>query len=101
MFKFTTDKNHRKKMESEWDHGHFLGVNPGTTEYFIGCGDDMYSCAKIRRLEEGKAFDPTAIKEIKMRYRDYILEGARSTPVEVRMPVVSNLGNIGLGNHGR
>ena len=56
MFKFTTDKNNRKKLESDWDHGFFLGVNPGTTEFLIGSGDDVYSCATIRRLEEDKAY---------------------------------------------
>ena len=35
MFKFTTEKNNRRKIESNWDHGYFLGVNPGTTEYLI------------------------------------------------------------------
>ena len=94
MFKFTTDKNHRRKVESEWDHWFFLGVNPGTTEYLIGCGDDVYSCATIRRLEEGKAFDPSVIKETKMRYRDYVLEGARSTPIEIRMPMVGTPASV-------
>ena len=43
MFRFTMDKNNRRKMESEWDNGYFLGVNPGTTEYLIGNSDDVYS----------------------------------------------------------
>jgi len=54
----------------------------------------VYSCATIRRLEEGKAFDPSVIKETKMRYRDYVLEGARSTPIEVRMPTVSTPASV-------
>ena len=89
MFESTTDKNNGKKMESNWDHGFFLGVNSGTTEYIVGSGDDVYWCATIRRLEEDKAFDPSIIKESKMRYRDYILEGARSIPIEVRIPTTS------------
>ena len=89
IFKFTTDTNNRKTIESDWDHGLFLRVNPGTTEYLVGSGDDVYSCATIRRLEEDKAFDPSIIKETKMRYRDYILEGARLIPVEVRIPTTS------------
>ena len=28
MFKYTTDKNRRDKMNTEWDVGYFLGVNP-------------------------------------------------------------------------
>ena len=31
MFKFTTDKDNRKKMESEWEYGYFLGVNLSST----------------------------------------------------------------------
>lgn len=35
MLKYTTDKNKRTKMESEWDMGYFVGINPKTTEYLI------------------------------------------------------------------
>ena len=85
IFNFAADKNNRKKMESEWYHGFFLGVNPGSTEYLVGFGDDVYSCATIRRVEEDNAVDPSVIKVTKMRYWDYILQGARSTQIEVRM----------------
>ena len=74
MFKFTTNMNNRKNMESDCDHGFFLGASPGTTEYFVGSEDDVYSCATIRRLEEDTAFDPSIIKETKMSYRDYVRE---------------------------
>ena len=90
MFKFTTDKNNRRKMESEWDHGYFLGVNPGTTEYLIGFSVDVYSCATMRRLEEDKAFDAAVIKELDMHYRDYVIQGARSSPVQVRLPATGS-----------
>ena len=82
--KFTSDKNNRKKMESEWDYGYFLGVNPGTTEYLIGTHDDVYSCATMRRLQDDKAFDPSIIKQIDMRFSDYVIQGAGSTPTQVR-----------------
>ena len=36
-------------------------------------------------MEEDTAFDPSIIMETKMRYRDYILEAARSIPVEIRI----------------
>ena len=29
IVRFTPDKNNRKKMESDWSYGYFLGVNPG------------------------------------------------------------------------
>ena len=88
MIKITTEKNNRKKLESGWDHGFFVGMNPCITDFFLS-GDDFYSCATIRRLKEDKAFDASVITETNMKYRDYILEGARSTPTEVRLPSAS------------
>ena len=73
-------------MESDWDHSYLLGGNPGTTEYLIGTGDDVYSCATMRRLEEDKAFDTAVIKEIDMHYRDYVIQGDRSSPGVARAP---------------
>jgi hypothetical protein len=84
MFRFTPDKSNRKKMESDWSYGYFLGVNPGTTEYLVGNHDDVYSCCTMRRLEENKAFDASVVKEIDMRFSDYVIQGARSSPKEVR-----------------
>ena len=84
------DKNNRKNMESDWSYGYFLGVNPGTTEYPIGNHDDVYSCCTMRRLEEDKAFDASVAKEIDMRYSDYVIQGARSSPAEVRFAEPDN-----------
>ena len=91
MFNFATDKNNRRKMESEWDHGYFLRESPGSTEYFIGTSDDVYSCATMRRLEEDKAFDTAVVKELDMHYGDYVIQGARSSLVEVRLPITGTL----------
>ena len=77
-------------MESEWAHGYFLGVNPGTTEYLTRTSDDVYSCATMRRLEEDRAFDTAVIKELDMHYQDYVIQGARSSPVEVRLPTTGS-----------
>ena len=71
-------------MESDWSYGYFLGVNPGTAEYLIGTHDDVYSCCTMRRREEDKVFDASVVKEIDMRYSDYVIKGARSCPEEVR-----------------
>jgi hypothetical protein len=38
----------------------------------------------MRRLEEDKAFDVSVVKEIDMRFSDYVIQGARSSPKEVR-----------------
>ena len=65
-------------------------MNPGTTEYLVGTSDDVYRCAIMRRLEEDKAFDTAVIKELDMHYRDYVIQGARSSPVEVRLPTTGS-----------
>ena len=85
MFKYTTDKNRRNKMETEWDMGYFVGVNPKTTEYIIAKGTGVFSCATIRRLQDDKAYDPMILQEVKISYQEYVLEGSRSTPVGVRI----------------
>ena len=35
MFQYTPDKGNQRKMETDWDCGYFMGVNPSTTEYVI------------------------------------------------------------------
>ena len=44
----------------------------------------------MKRLDEDKAFDTAVIKELDMHYRDYVIQGARSFPVEVRLPTTGN-----------
>ena len=71
-------------MQTDWDTGYFLGINPGTTEYVIGKDDGVFSCATIRRLPDDDAFDPAITDDINVRYKDYVIEGASSTPVMIR-----------------
>ena len=83
-FKFTTDKNHRHKMNTEWSTSFFVGINGKTTEYLVAIEEGIFSCATIRRLPVDESYDPKCIKTINIAYRDYVLEGARSSPVGVR-----------------
>ena len=85
MYKYTTDKNNRDKMESEWDSGYFVGINPKTTEYLVSNGSEIYSCATIRRLQDDRAYDPEIVSKVEIRYCEYVMKGSRSTPVGVRM----------------
>ena len=57
--------------------------SPSTTEYLIGTHDDVFSCATMSRLQEDKEFGASIIKEIDMRYRDYVIQGDISSPVGV------------------
>ena len=77
-------KSSRDKTQTDWHTGYFFGINSGTTEYIIGKDDGVFSCATIRRLPDDDAFDPAIINDIKVRYKDYMIEGASSTPVMIR-----------------
>ena len=71
-------------MQTGWDTGYFVVINPGTTEYLIGKDVGIFTCVTIRRLPDDEAFDPAIIDDIKVRYRDYMIEGASPSPVTIR-----------------
>ena len=79
-FKFTTNKNHQDKMNTEWSTGFFISINGRTTESLVATQEDFFSCATIRRLPDDVAYDPACIDIVKVTYREYVLEGAKSTP---------------------
>ena len=83
-FKFTTDKIPGNKMNTEWSTGFFVGINGKTTEYLVATEEGTFSCATIRRLPDDQAYDPKCLQLVNLAYRDYVLEGARSSPVGVR-----------------
>ena len=84
MFKYTTDKTRRNKMETEWDTGYFVGINSRTIEYVVAKGSGVFSTTTIRRHQDDKAYDPEILKEVAIRHRDYVMHGAKSTSTEVR-----------------
>ena len=85
MFKYTTDRTRRNKMETEWDNGYVIGINSCTTEYWIAKGSGVLSTTTIRRHQDDKAYDPDIVKEVTILHRDYVMHGAKSTPTEVRL----------------
>ena len=46
--------------------------------------EGIFSFATIRRLSDDEAYDPACIDMVKITYREYVLEGARPAPVNVR-----------------
>ena len=68
-------------MSTEWCTGYFVGVNGKATEYLAATS---VSCAAIRRLPDEEAYDPEWIQAVKITYREYVLEGAKSSPIGVR-----------------
>ena len=71
-------------MNTEWSTGFFIGVNGRTTEYLVATEEGIFSCATIRILPDDEAYDPACIDIVNVTYREYVLEGARSTPVVFR-----------------
>ena len=71
-------------METEWDTGYFIGINSRTTEYLIAKGSGIFSTTTIRRHQDDKAYDPEIVKEVTTLHRDYVMDGAKSTPMGVR-----------------
>ena len=59
-------------------------MNGKATQYCVATSEGIFSFATIRRLPDDEAYDPACIGLVKITYRDYVLEGARSTPVGVR-----------------
>ena len=51
--------------------------------------EGAFTCSTMRRLQEDKAFDKNVLKDVKVNYREYVTEGASSSPVEVRPAVPS------------
>ena len=47
----------------------------------------MFSSARIRRLQDDKAYDASIIEVVKMKYREYIINGSKSSPIGVRFHV--------------
>ena len=83
-FKFTTDKNHRNNMSTEWSTGFFVGINGKTTEYLVATEEGIFSCATIRRLPDDEAYERRCLEFVSFTYRDFILEFPRSSPLGVR-----------------
>ena len=89
-FNLTTDKNHMHKINTECSTGFFIGINGKTTEYLVATEERKLSCATIRRLPDDEAYDSKCIQLVNITYRDYVLEGARSSPVGVRFGETHN-----------
>ena len=69
-------------MDSEWDSGFFVGINPKTIEYLIAKATGVFSSATIRRLQDDKAYDASIIEEVKVKYREYVISGSKHPRLE-------------------
>ena len=68
-------------MNTQWCTGFVCGVYGKTAEYLAATSDGVFSFATIRRLPDEEAYDPDCMQAVQITYRDYVLEGAKSSPI--------------------
>ena len=82
-FKFTIDKNHRNKMNTEWSTSYFVGANGKTIEYLVATMDGVFSSTTITRFMIQNVFRQrrlhTEITSLKGQSR-HRLESGLETP---------------------
>ena len=72
-------------MNTEWFTVDFVGVSGKAIEYWVATSDGVFPCATIRRLPDEEAYDPECVQAVKIAYLDYALEGAKSSPIGIRV----------------
>ena len=78
-FKVETDKNDRRKADSEFAEGVFLGYAWRSTEYLVAVGDHIYQCRTVKRRADEIAYNHSLIENLNVRFEDFVLKGARTT----------------------
>ena len=74
-------KQHIHKADSRLMKGIFLGYEWRTTEYIVGTAEGVFKCRTIRRRAEEVAYDPECMDYLSIPYDEYVLKGARTTPI--------------------
>ena len=83
-FKTATDKNHRNKLDTDWNVGYFLGTTERSNEYLVGTSSGITACSTIKRMTDDLAYDASCIEEVGVTYSEYICDGATTTNPRVR-----------------
>ena len=56
-FKLKQDETRRRKVETDWSTGIFVGVDPKTSEALIISGDGLFKCRTVRRVVREEVFN--------------------------------------------
>ena len=83
-YKFTTDKNRRHQMETDWGIGYVLGSNSCTAEHLIGTEQGIVKVDTFRKMPDDVAHNEACLKIVNVGYREYVCEGASSGPLVPR-----------------
>ena len=63
-----------------WE-GFVLGYIWRSTEYLIDTENGILHCCTVKRRAEDLSYDPECVNYIKITHDDYVLKGARTTPM--------------------
>ena len=94
MFRLAPDKSDRRKAESAWGLGMFVGIETRSSEYLFVNETGIYKGRSMKRLPRDKAFRVECLEEVKITINGYIDTGAR-TSVECRQGELAKEGVAG------
>ena len=84
-FKLATDKNNRRKANSDWMDGVLVGVITRSTEFIIMNEHGLYKCTRIQKAPNNIAYNSSCVDFAKYTYEQYISAGAKTSGLRVRM----------------
>ena len=90
--KLKQDESRRRKVESDWSTGVFVGVDPRTSEAMIVSGDGLFKCRTVRRVVSEEAFNQRWMDEAVTPIDEYVQKWANTSFDESYAPVPADPG---------
>ena len=84
-FKLKQNEPRRRKMETEWSTGIFVGVDSRTSEALVVSGDGLFKCRTVRRVIREEAFNQKWLEEAVTPIDEYVLKGAKTSFEDTRV----------------
>ena len=84
-FKLKQHESRRRKAESDWSTGIFVGVDPRTSEALVISGDGLFRCRTVRRVPREEAFNQKWIDEAVTPIDEYVQKGAKTSFEDARV----------------
>ena len=83
-FKLKQDEARRRKLETDWSTGVFVGVDPRTSEALIVSGEGLFKCRTVRRVVREEAFGAGWLEKAITPIDEFVSKGAKSSFADVR-----------------
>ena len=72
-----------RKDDYRKDVGVFLGVGDRDSTYLVGTKDGVYASPQVIRMVDDDSYDVDLLRQIEVRYYDYINDGVKAPPVVI------------------